>query len=86
MIKKLHDHCRFYAISLSIWGLDEIANQVHNKYRSMAKDFLGLSIDTNQILNIKDFIRKSDENGMSAPLSTTFQDREKEKRYYRIIR
>lgn len=46
----------------------------------MAKDFLGLSIDTNQILNIKDFIRKSDENGMSAPLSTTFQDREKEKK------
>lgn len=78
--KKLHDHCRFYGISLTIWGLDEIANQVHNKYRSMAKDFLGLSIDTNQILNIKDFIRKSDENGMSAPLSTTFQDREKEKK------
>lgn len=77
--KKLHDYCKSYSVSLTIWGLDEIANQVHNKYRSMAKDFLGLSIDTNQILSVEDFIKQSDANGMSAPLSTTFQYRKKEK-------
>ena len=77
--KKLHEYCGDFGVSLTIWGLDEIANQVHNQYRSMAKDFLGLSIDTSQILSREDFIRQSDANGMSAPLSTIFQYREKEK-------
>ena len=77
--KKLHDYCENYGVPLSIWGIDEMANQVHNRFRSMAKDFLGLSLDTNQILSVEDFIRQSDANEMSAPLNTTFQYREKEK-------
>ena len=46
--KKLHDYCESKGVVLTIWGIDELANQVHNRYRSMAKDYLGLSIDTNQ--------------------------------------
>lgn len=77
--KKLHDYCESKGVVLTIWGIDELANQVHNRYRSMAKDYLGLSIDTNQILSLEDFVSMYDANGMAAPLNTTFQFREKEK-------
>lgn len=77
--KRLHDYCASKGVSLVIWGVDEIANQVCNHYRSMAKDFLGLSIDTNQILSVEEFIKLYDANGISAPINTIFQYREDEK-------
>lgn len=77
--KKLHDLCESQGIALTIFGIDEIANQVHNRYRSLAKDYLGINIDTNQILRIDDFITQYDANGISAPLNTVFQYRENEK-------
>lgn len=78
--KKLHDFCENQGVVLTIWGLDELANQVHNRYRSLARDYLGLSIDTNQIFAIDDFVAQYDANVMSAPLNTVFQYRENEKR------
>ena len=77
--KVLHDLCEAKGIVLTIWGIDELANQVHNRYRSLAKDYLGLNIDTNQILSLDDFVAQYDANGMAAPLNTIFQYREKEK-------
>lgn len=77
--KELHEYCENQRISLTVWGIDEIANQIYNRYRSITKDFLGLSIDTNQILSVEDFITLCDANGMSAPLNTIFRYREKEK-------
>lgn len=78
--KDLHDICELKGIKLTICGVDEIANLVVTKYRSLIRDYLGLSIDTNQILDIFDFVKKCDANGMSAPLGTTFLYREGEKR------
>ena len=77
--QKLYDYCKNKGIKLTIYGVDEIANQVCSQYRSLIKDGLGLSIDTNQILSFDDFINQYDANGMSAPLSTSFQYRTKEK-------
>ena len=39
---QLYDFCKSKGISLQIWGIDEIANLVHNKYRSLANDYLYL--------------------------------------------
>ena len=77
--KELHAICEVKGIVLTIWGIDELANQVHNRYRSLAKDYLGLNIDTNQILSINDFVTQYDSNSMAAPLNTVFQYRENEK-------
>ena len=75
--KKLHDFCEEKGISLIIWGIDEIANQIFTNYRSMITE-LGLSIDTNQILDVENFVNIYDSNKMLAPLSTNFQFRERE--------
>lgn len=77
--KKLHELCETKGIKLIIYGLDEIANQILSNYRSLSKDYLGLSLDTNQILMMDDFVIQCDANGMSAPLSTKFQFRNQEK-------
>lgn len=73
---KLHEFCNSKGIKLSIFGIDELAEQVHNHYRNLAKDYLGLNIDTNQIMDIDDFVLKYDLNQMAAPLNTTFLYRE----------
>lgn len=78
--KILHDLCESQGIVLTIWGIDELANQVYNSYPSLAKDYLGLSIDTNQILSVDDFVTQYDANGMAAPMNTVFQYRENEKK------
>lgn len=78
--KLLHDYCEKKGVKLTIWGIDEIANQVHNKFPSLSKRYLGLSIDTNQIVGVDDFIELCDSNGISAPLKTNFLYRENEKK------
>ena len=75
----LHKICESNKITLTIMGLDELANQVHNHFRSLAKDYLGLALDTNQIVSVEDFILQNDVNKMTAPLNTAFMYRDKEK-------
>ena len=77
--KKLHDYCESKGVSLVIWGIDEIANQVYHYAPFMTKEFLGLSIDTNQIMSIDEFVKVYDANKLSAPINTIFQYREDEK-------
>ena len=77
--KCLHDMCEEKGIKLTIWGIDELGQLVHNKYTSLAKRYLNLNIDTNQISSVDDFVFKYDQNKMIAPLKTIFQYRDDEK-------
>lgn len=76
--KELKDICSQKGILFDIYGIDRIADEIYRKYKILAKDHLGMSIDTNQILEQRDFINKYDSNEMMAPLSTTFQFRKDE--------
>lgn len=76
--KALHEMCEKEGVLLSLYGIDRIANDVYQYFPVLAKDFLGISIDTNQISDIGEFINKYDSNEMAAPLLTTFQFRENE--------
>ncbi|MFL8709517.1 hypothetical protein Q3304_02060 [Clostridioides sp. GD02377] len=76
--KELYKICEECGILLSLYGIDRIANDVYQYFPILAKDFLGISIDTNQISSIDEFIRRYDSNEMIAPLSTNFQFRESE--------
>lgn len=77
--KALHNLCEAQGVALTIWGIDELANQIHNHYRSLAKDYLGLPLDTNQILSVEEFVTQYDANAMLAPLNTAFLYRANEK-------
>lgn len=58
---KLYEDYKSKGISLQIWGVDEIANLVHNKYRSLSNDYLNLPLDTNQIFSYDEFVEKYDQ-------------------------
>lgn len=78
--QKLRNLCNPYGIELELYGIDRIAEKIYRYYPYIAKDKLNLSIDTNQIFPREEFIKRYDNsNGRTAPLTTTFLFREKEK-------
>lgn len=78
--QKLRNLCNSYGIKLELYGIDRIADKIYRYYPYIAKDKLNLPIDTNQIFPREEFIKQYDNsNGRTAPLTTTFLFREKEK-------
>ena len=75
---KLHKLCEEKGIKLTIFGVDELAQQVYKYYPLIAKDFLGISVDTNQIMYVDEFVALYDSNDMAAPLDTIFHGRKEE--------
>ena len=74
---KLHEYCNEKGVNLEIYGIDKIANLVYNDHPELMR-LLNLSISTNQILHIDDFVESNDNNLMTAPLKTVFYFREEE--------
>ena len=74
---KLHEFCNKKGVSLEIYGIDKIANLVFNDHPELMIS-LNLSINTNQILPIGDFVKLNDNNLMTAPLNTVFHFRKEE--------
>lgn len=76
--KNLRDYCAQKGAILNIIGLDVLGNEIFMYYPIIAKDQLGVSIETGQIRSIDSFIQSHDNNKMSAPLNTEFLFRESE--------
>ena len=74
----LRQYCEDRNTRLTLIGTDEIASDLYKKYPRLAADFLGISVDTGQILSTSEFVRLCDANVMSAPLYTEFLFREEE--------
>lgn len=78
--QKLRNLCNSYGIELELYGIDRVADKIYRYYPYIAKDKLNLPIDTNQIFPREEFIKQYDNsNGRTAPLTTIFLFREKEK-------
>ena len=78
--EQLHDFCKQRDAALTLIGLDELGNDLYLKYPRLAKDFLGISVNTGQVLTKDEFISVHDSNRLSAPLNTDFLLREEELR------
>ncbi len=76
--KQLRDLCASKGIKLTIVGIDTLGNDLFFHYPMLAKDILGITVDTGQITDIDSFVQSHDKNKLSAPLETTFMFREKE--------
>ena len=76
--KELKDFCQNVGIKLILIGIDKLAIDIYNNYRILARDFLGISIDSGQILTLDDFIEEYNSNKLAAPIDTDFLFREKE--------
>ena len=68
----LKTKCSNHGILLTLIGIDKLATDIFLMYQTLAKDHLGLSIDTEQIQPVDEFVKQYDSNSLAAPLETTF--------------
>jgi len=73
----LQSLCEEKGIKLTLLGIDSLAEKLMN-YPSIIKDHLGLSVDSEQIQTVDEFINQYDSNTLVATLKTQFLFREKE--------
>lgn len=76
--RALHELCESKGITLTLYGIDQIALKLHWYHREIAQEYLGVTIGTGQIKEVQQFIKDYDANTLSAPLDTQFFGREKE--------
>ena len=74
--KELHSLCIDAGVHLDLIGIDKLAEEFHLYHRGLAKQFLGISLDTGQIQQCDDFIKTYNANRMAAPIDTEFSFRE----------
>jgi hypothetical protein len=67
-------------IRLTVYTLDSLALELHLHHRDLTHEYLGLPLDTGQIVSIKKFIGEYNKasKGISTPLDNTFLHRENE--------
>lgn len=75
--QKLHAICQRSGVKLTLYSINQIAQEIYQNYPILARD-IGVSIDTNQIMSIEDFIKEYDASETVAPLNTKFLCRSNE--------
>ena len=70
--------CREKGVAISIYGIDWIAFNLYRDNRSLAKEYLNIQIDNNQIFEVNDFIKQNSLSDLAAPLDNEFMFRAKE--------
>lgn len=78
-IDKLREQCETVGVNLNLFGLGAISYDLLEKYPSIAKDYLGIEVDTGQILPLEKFISLYEKNKLTTTLKTAFHFREEEK-------
>lgn len=77
-VDKLTDECQQHGVNLNIFGISSISFDLYQKYPGLAKDFLGVEVDTGQIVTPGEFIDTYGKSKLSTRLDTTFHFREAE--------
>lgn len=67
-----------HKIKVHIYGIDAISRDLCFQYPGLARDFLGVSIDSGQILTPEEFVTSYDKSQYATPLATEFHFREEE--------
>ena len=75
---KLAAECRRHRVRLSFFGPGTLANDLYLKYPGLARDFLGVAVDTGQIVTLDEFVAAYNKNAIATPLNTAFRFREVE--------
>ena len=78
-IDKLREQCEKAAVNLNLFGLGAISYDLLEKYPSISKDYLGIEVDTGQIVPLDVFISLYEKNKLATTLQTSFHFREEEK-------
>lgn len=75
---ELKERCKAKGILLKIYGIDYLANELHNNHKYLVKQHLSISIATEQILSYSDFVHAYNQAKTAAPIDTEFKFRSDE--------
>ena len=62
-------------VEVELIGIDTLSHDLALIYPHIAKDELGVPIDTNQFFDVEDFVKAYDANGINAPIDCEFLHR-----------
>jgi hypothetical protein len=74
----LAEECQKHGVNLNIFGIAVISYDLYQKYPGLARDFLGVEVDTGQIVTPDEFVVRYGKNRLATRLDTTFQFRGEE--------
>ena len=78
-IEKLRQQCEKAEVNLNLFSLGAISYDLLEKYPSIAKNYLGVEVDTGQIVPLDEFISLYERNKLATTLQTEFHFRVDEK-------
>lgn len=70
--------CQSHGVKCSLYGMSAIANDFYQKYPKLTHDFLGIDVDTGQIVDTEDFVTIHDKSRLAVRLDTKFHFRSQE--------
>lgn len=79
-IDNLREQCEESKINLNLFGLGAVSYDLLEKYPGIAKDYLGIEVDTGQIVTLDEFVTQYERNKLATTLQTEFHFREDEKK------
>ncbi|KAA1179699.1 hypothetical protein [Paenibacillus sp. B2(2019)] len=74
-IRKL---CQDKGVNINIFGIGPLSFDLYQKYPGIARDLLGIEVDTGQVITIEDFVSTYNKSAVATPLDTQFHFREEE--------
>lgn len=78
-IEQLRNKCEIKGVNINLYGIGVISHDLSEKYPDIAKDHLGIDVDTGQIVRLDRFIPLYEKNKLATTLSTAFHFRDEEK-------
>jgi len=78
-VNLLRSKCMSEGINLNIYGCSEISYDLLEKYPAIAKDYLGVEVDTGQVIDLAKFLFLYERNKLSTSLKTNFYGRKENK-------
>lgn len=75
---ELKKMCKEVGVKLTVIGIDKLAEDIYLFHHGLSRDFLGISLSTDQIQSYDEFVSCYNSNRMAAPIDTKFLFREKE--------
>lgn len=74
-IRKL---CQDVGVNINIFGIGPLSFDLYQKYPGIARDLLGIEVDTGQVITIEEFVAAYNKSAVATPLDTQFHFREEE--------
>jgi hypothetical protein len=74
----LGEKCQKHRVNLNIFGISAMSYDLYQKFPGIARDLLGVEVDTGQIVPPDEFVAKNSKNKLATRLDTTFHFREEE--------